>query len=41
MKENGGILNQIKLKYECMFIDAKGNAGGIAILWNPVEITID
>lgn len=32
------IPNKIKSKYECMSIDVKGSAGGIAILWNPVEI---
>jgi len=35
------IINKIKPKYECMTIDAKGSVGGIAILWNPIEITAD
>jgi len=35
------ILSKIKPKYECMTIDAKGSAGGIAILWNPAQITVD
>lgn len=35
------ILNKIKPKYECMSINAKGSAGGITILWNHIEITVD
>jgi len=35
------IPRKLKPRYECMAIDAKGSAGGIAILWNPVEITMD
>lgn len=33
------ILKKIKPIYECM--NAKGSAGGIAILWNSAEVTID
>jgi len=35
------ILKKIKPTYECMTLDAKGSAGGIAILWNPAEVTVD
>ena len=35
------ILNKIKSRYEQVTIDAKGSAGGIAILWNPVEVLTD
>jgi len=35
------ILNKIKPKYECMTIDVKGSVGGITILWNLAEITVD
>lgn len=30
------ILNKIKPKYECMSIDEKGSAGGIAILLTSI-----
>ena len=35
------ILRKIKPRYECMTIDAKGSVGGIRILWNLAEITMD
>lgn len=35
------ILTKIKPTYEFMIIDAKGSVGGIAILWNPTEVTVD
>ena len=35
------ILTKIKPTYECMTIDAKGSTGGIEILWNPAEVTVD
>lgn len=35
------ILNKIKPRYEQVTIDAKGSAGGIAVIWNPAEIIID
>jgi len=30
-----------KIKHECMTIDAKGSARGIAILWNLAEVTVN
>jgi len=35
------IMNKIKLRYEQVTIDPKGSVGGIAILWNPVEVLAD
>jgi len=35
------ILKKIKPTYECMTLDAKGSAGGIAIFWNPTEVIVD
>lgn len=35
------ILKKIKPTYECMTLDAKGSAGGTAILWNPAEVIVD
>jgi len=35
------ILNKIKPKYEQVTLDAKGSAGGIAVIWNPVEFITD
>jgi len=35
------ILSKMKLRYEGMATYAKGSAGGIAILWNPTEVTVD
>lgn len=35
------ILNKITPRYEQVTIDAKGSAGGIAIIWNPVEVLSD
>jgi len=32
------ILNKISPRYEKVTIDAKGSAGGIAAIWNPVEV---
>lgn len=38
MKE---IINRNKIQYEMMGQDAIGSAGGIAMLWNPNEITFE
>eukprot|EP00253_Pinus_taeda_P035504 PITA_35504 len=35
------ILNKIKLRYEQVTIDAKGSAGGIAVIWNPAEVVTE
>ena len=35
------ILQSFKPHYEVMVIDARGTAGGIAILWNPAEVIAD
>ena len=35
------ILNKIKPRYERVTIDAKGSAGGVAIIWNPAEVLTD
>ena len=35
------ILKKIKPYYESMTVDAKGSAGGIAILWNLAEVMAD
>jgi len=32
------IMRKMKPRYEAVAIYAKGIAGGIAILWNPVEV---
>lgn len=36
-----GIIKNSKLQYEIMGEDAIGSAGGIAILWNPNEISFE
>lgn len=35
------ILQSFKSHYEVMVIDARGTAGGIAIIWNPTEVIAD
>jgi len=35
------VLSKIKPRYECTTIDVRGSVGGIVILWNPAEITMD
>lgn len=35
------ILKKFKPYYESMTLDSKGSAGGIAILWNSVEVMVD
>lgn len=35
------ILKKIKPTYKCMALDEKGSTGGIAIFWNPTEVTAD
>ena len=35
------ILDKSKSKFEVMAQDAEGSAGGLAILWNPEEVTFE